>query len=74
MDQDVIAAFKAHYIQGTFSQLIDDVDNQQVSIKEFWKSYNIMNAINNTEEAWKKVSQHCLNAVWKKMRPKVVEE
>jgi hypothetical protein len=42
MDQDVIAAFKAYYIQGTFSKLIDDVDNQQVSIKESWKSYNML--------------------------------
>jgi hypothetical protein len=37
MDQGVIAAFKAYYIQCTFSQSIDSVDNQQVSIKEFWK-------------------------------------
>jgi hypothetical protein len=33
MDQDITAAFKAYYIQCTFSQLIDAVDNQQVSIK-----------------------------------------
>jgi hypothetical protein len=37
MDHGVIAAFKAYYIQCTFSQSIDTVDNQQVSIKEFWK-------------------------------------
>jgi hypothetical protein len=49
-----------------FFQLTDAVDNQQVSLKELWKSYNLMNAITNTEEAWKKVSQHRFNAIWKK--------
>jgi hypothetical protein len=31
-----------------------------------------MNAITNTKEAWKKVSQHRLNAIWKKAQPDAV--
>jgi hypothetical protein len=74
MNQGIIVTFKAYYIRCTFSHFIDAADNQQVLIKEIWISYNIMNAINDTEEAWKKISQHCLNAVWKKVWPDVVEE
>lgn len=73
MDQGVIAAFKAYYLRCTFSQLINAVDNQQIPIKEFWKTYDIMNAVTNIDQAWKAVSQHCLNAVWKTVWADAVE-
>ena len=74
MDQGVIPAFKARFLRYTFSNLIDAVDSQQVSIKQFWKSYNIMHAIYNIQRSWDEVSQQCLKAAWKKVRLNLEEE
>ena len=60
MDQGVIATFKAYYIRKTFKQLFQAVDSNQCSIKEFWKNFNIMNAIENIGSSWQEVQQSCL--------------
>lgn len=48
MDQGVIANFKANYLRRTFRQLVESTNRKdQPSISEFWKNYNVMNAIDN---------------------------
>lgn len=49
MDQGVITNFKAYYQRRTFHQLIKAVDGvDKPSVRDFWKSYNIMDTVNNT--------------------------
>ncbi|CAM2120016.1 unnamed protein product [Caretta caretta] len=42
------------------------------TLRDFWKSYNIYQAIINIAKAWAEVTQVCLNAVWKKACPQFV--
>lgn len=73
MDQGAIAAFKAYYLRRTFGQLIHETDSDKQSMKEWWKSFNIMKAIENIDLSWKEVTQHCMNGCWKKLWPEVAK-
>uniref|UniRef100_K7G7M9 HTH CENPB-type domain-containing protein n=1 Tax=Pelodiscus sinensis TaxID=13735 RepID=K7G7M9_PELSI len=62
LDQGAIAAFKVYYFRRTFARLIRETDGENSLIKEFWRKFNIKDAI--IAEAWAEVSSSCLNAVW----------
>ncbi|XP_065412567.1 tigger transposable element-derived protein 1-like [Chrysemys picta bellii] len=34
------------------------------SVKEFWKSYNILNGVENIDVSWEEVTSQCMNSVW----------
>lgn len=73
MDQGVIATFKAYYQRRTMKQLLDATDGpDKPTIKEFWKGYNIKNAIDNIAASWKEVSAATMNGCWKKLWPECV--
>ena len=72
MDQGVIAAFKAYYVKHTMLQLIKKTDKDKLSIKEFWRTYNIKMALENIEDSWAEASASTMNAVWKKVWPECV--
>ena len=72
MDQGVIAAFKAYYVKHTMLQLIKKTDKDKLSIKEFWRTYNIKMALENIKDSWVEVSVSTMNAVWKKVWPECV--
>ncbi|XP_043837136.1 CENPB DNA-binding domain-containing protein 1 [Dromiciops gliroides] len=73
MGQGVISTFKAHYLKKTFQHLIGGTDRDDtVTIREFWKNYNIMNAVDNIAEAWDELEPSLMNSVWKKMWPECV--
>ncbi|CAF4869938.1 unnamed protein product [Pieris macdunnoughi] len=42
MDQGVIASFKAYYLRKTFSQAVKANKNDGMELRDFWKSYNIL--------------------------------
>ncbi|XP_025836241.1 LOW QUALITY PROTEIN: tigger transposable element-derived protein 1-like [Agrilus planipennis] len=42
MDQGVIASFKAYYLRRTFSQAVKANENDGMELRDFWKSYNIL--------------------------------
>lgn len=67
MDQGVIAAFKSHYIRVTFRQAIKSIENEHNTLSEFWKKYNVLNAVNNIAVAWQEVKKETLQAAWKKI-------
>lgn len=72
MDQGVIAAFKLYYLRKTFYQLIEATDGpDSVSIREYWRQYNILSAIKNIKFAWDEVKNSTMNAVWKKLWPEI---
>jgi hypothetical protein len=66
MDQGAIAAFKAHYLRQTFAQAVRASECGQ-TLLEFWKGFNILNAIQNIAAAWEEVTQQCMNCIWNKV-------
>lgn len=72
MDQGVIATFKAHYLGTTFERLINAIDTEGgPTLKEFWKSFNILHAIRLISEAWAKISEKNMKGVWHKLCPQL---
>lgn len=67
MDQGVIANFKAYYIRRTFKQLLHAVDVQKETILKFWKSFNIMMAIETIRDSWNDVTNDSMRDVWNKI-------
>ena len=52
MDQGVISNFKIYYLRRTFKQLLNAIDGpEKHKIPEFWKNFNVMDAINNISES-----------------------
>ncbi|XP_028915689.1 tigger transposable element-derived protein 1-like [Ornithorhynchus anatinus] len=75
MDQGAIAAFKAYYLLRTFAKLTEATGGEgQPSVGEFWRSFNIRNAINIIVLAWADVSPSCLNGVWRRLLPGTVPD
>ncbi|XP_036599100.1 tigger transposable element-derived protein 1-like [Trichosurus vulpecula] len=73
MNQGVITTFKAFYLKRTLCQLIQETDGEEKpTIREFWRSYNIMTAVDNIAEAWQELKPSTMNAVWKKIWPECV--
>ncbi|KAM9061128.1 tigger transposable element-derived protein 1-like [Sarcophilus harrisii] len=73
MGQGVISTFKAHYLRKTFQHLLGGTDGEDRStVREFWRNYNIMNAVDNIAEAWDELEPSLMNSVWKKIWPECV--
>ncbi|XP_049294140.1 tigger transposable element-derived protein 1-like [Anopheles funestus] len=70
MDQGIIATLKSYYLRRVFKQAIETIENvPEITLIEFWKKFNIFNAIQNISEAWKEVKQETMNGCWKKIIP-----
>lgn len=66
MDQGAIAMFKAFYLRTTFSQAIAATENDKVNLRDFWKSYSILDCIKNIKSAWDEMTDKCMQSIWKK--------
>jgi hypothetical protein len=67
--------FQELYLQKTFTQLVKDTDGEdRLSVKDFWRNFNIKKAINNIGDAWADVTQSCMNGVLRKIWPHVVTD
>lgn len=73
MDQVVISNFKCYYLKRTYSQLLHENENPN-SMKEFWKSYNILHAVENIVEAWKEVKDSGMRGVWRPLLPNMLKD
>jgi hypothetical protein len=74
MDQGVIATFKSYYLQRTFIQMVKNrAGEDKISVKDFWKNFNIKKAIDNIGDSWTEVSQSCMKGVWKEIWPYVTD-
>lgn len=70
MDQGVISNFKAYYLRRTLKQMFEKIDGEEKqSIREFWKNYNIMNAVENINLSWNEITERSLKGVWKNIWP-----
>ncbi|XP_049758085.1 tigger transposable element-derived protein 1-like [Elephas maximus indicus] len=75
MNQGVIAAFKAHYLRRTLSQLVQETAGEdRPSVQEFWRSYTVMTAVDNIAEAWAELQPTTLNGAWRKLWPECVPD
>ena len=70
MDQGVIVNFKKYYIHRTYRQALKAVeDDPNMTLSDFWKSFNIYMCIKHIDAAWREVSQTSMNSVWKDLCP-----
>jgi hypothetical protein len=51
----------------------DTAGEDKISVKDFWKNFNIKKATNNIGDAWKEVSQSRMKGVWKKNWPYITD-
>ncbi|XP_015670871.1 tigger transposable element-derived protein 1 [Protobothrops mucrosquamatus] len=66
MSQGAISAFKAYYLHAVFAKALATMENDRITLSEFWKSYNILDCIENIVAAWQDVSVKCMQGIWKK--------
>ncbi|KFD63957.1 hypothetical protein M514_23948 [Trichuris suis] len=65
MDQGIIATFKAYYLRETFAQALARTTGEgALSLLEFWRKYNVKNAIENIDRAWQEVSGSSMRSAW----------
>jgi hypothetical protein len=70
MDQGIISTFKAFNLRRTFAQAAQATTGEGViSLTEFWKNFNIRQAIENIYEPWQEVTTNTMRAVWKYLLP-----
>lgn len=66
MDQSVIGTLKRRYRKKFIQQLVSD---ENISIHDYRKSYNLKNVIDNVVDAWSDVSPDTLSRSWNKLWP-----
>uniref|UniRef100_A0A7N4P5J7 HTH CENPB-type domain-containing protein n=1 Tax=Sarcophilus harrisii TaxID=9305 RepID=A0A7N4P5J7_SARHA len=75
MNQGVIATFKACYLRRVFHLLQQRAHrDDKGTIREFWRNYNILNAVYNISESWEELAESTLNSGWKKLWPECVSD
>jgi hypothetical protein len=58
MDLSFIAAFKQYYMRRVISQAVRATDKEGGrTLKEFWKWYNICNAVNTIGNSWAEMKE-----------------
>ena len=54
----------------TFKKMFEKTEGEEKqSRREFWKNYNIMNAVENINFSWKVITERSLKKVWKNIWP-----
>ncbi|XP_029641224.1 tigger transposable element-derived protein 1-like [Octopus sinensis] len=75
MDQGIIAVFKCYYMKRTLRQAIVATDfDESITLRDFWKRYDIYKAVQNIAVAWNDVQNTAMNGVWKKLCPQFVND
>ncbi|XP_051865280.1 tigger transposable element-derived protein 1-like [Pristis pectinata] len=70
MHQGAITQFMRFYLRRTLKQLVDAADGGgEATVGEFWKGFNIMNAIDNIAESWDELQVSTMNGVWQNIWP-----
>ena len=75
MDPGVIASFKACYLRRTIAIALQATETKKdLTLKDFWKSYDILNAVKNIAHSWEEVKVTNMNGVWRKLCPQFVND
>ena len=68
MGQGVITTFKANYLKFTFKKAIAaSAEKPAMSITDFWKQYNVKEALEHINTSWLKISESTSKSVWKRL-------
>lgn len=54
--------------------MVKAMDKTAMTLREFWKNYNIYSAIKNIDASWHDVTRSCVNGEWKELCPYFVED
>jgi hypothetical protein len=75
IDQGIIATFKANYIRRTFQAILEKLDDDPaLTLTMVWKSFTILDCVNNVAAAKEEVRKSTLNCSWRNIWPSVVLE
>ena len=75
MNQGVIVTFKTYYLRRTIDMALQATETKKhITLKEFWKSYNILDAVKNIADSREEVKSTNLNGVWRKLCPQFVND
>ncbi|XP_068205592.1 tigger transposable element-derived protein 1-like [Palaemon carinicauda] len=75
MDQGMIASFKAYYLRRTIAMALQATEmKKDLTLMDFWKSYNILDAVKNIADSWEEVKMTNMNGVWRKLCPQFVND
>ncbi len=75
MDQGVISTFKAYYIRQTFAQAIKaTTGTAAITLIQFWKNFNIRNALENIDSSWRELTVSNMRSVWKNIIPQCAND
>lgn len=66
MDQGAVSIFKACYLQATLATAVATLEDNGMTLREFWKAYDISHCIENIATAWKVVSMKCMQGIWER--------
>lgn len=70
LSQGIFATFKGCYLRQILSQAIESSTGvESVSLLDFWRNYNIKNAINNISASWNEISSADMVSVWHRLVP-----
>lgn len=71
-DQGIIQTFKSYYLRSTMATAVKITNEKNISLREYWKTFTIKDAISFVKKSWEEVPTKCLNGVWKKLCPQFV--
>ncbi|KAM3820995.1 tigger transposable element-derived protein 1-like [Vipera latastei] len=66
MDQGAVSIFKACYLRATLATAVTAAEDNRVTLRDFWKAYEIGHCIENVATAWKDVSLKCMQGIWER--------
>jgi len=61
--QRVRAIFKAYFLHQTFMEMVRGLDSSDKTVKDCWRTSDILKGINNINTALEEVSVNSLNAL-----------
>ena len=66
----VLSTFKAYYLRKAFSQALSKTTgDQSITLEQFWKNYDIRDALENIKDAWDQLTASNIRAVWQRILP-----
>ncbi|XP_068204617.1 tigger transposable element-derived protein 1-like [Palaemon carinicauda] len=58
----------------TLDRVIAVDSDPEMTLRSYWKSYNIFNCVKNIDASWREVTEVNLNAVWRPLCPQFVND